>query len=139
MGIWFAGNGVANIFSGVIAYGIGKIPSPLASWRILFMILGGITASYGIVLLLLLPNSPSQAKFLTPEERTMALHRTLENKTGVMDEGKFKIYQMWEAFRDPQAWLLALYTLSVNIPNGGVTSVRTKEFSALPFPTFILY
>lgn len=117
------GNGVANIFSGVIAYGIGKISSPLATWRILFLILGGITAAYGVILLLFLPDSPKQAKFLSPKERAMVLQRTLENKTGVMDEGKFKIDQMVEAFRDPQAWLLALYTLAVNIPNGGVTSV----------------
>src|SRR6187402_2454122 len=124
MGLWFAGNGVANIFSGVIAYGIGRISSPLAPWRILFLILGGITILYGILLLILLPDSPNQAKFLTPQERTVVLHRTLENKTGIMDEGKFKVAQMWEALRDPQAWLLALYTLSVNIPNGGVNSVR---------------
>jgi MFS family permease len=124
MGLWFAGNGVANIFSGVVAYGIGKISSPLATWRILFLILGGITAIYGIFLLFLLPDSPKQAKFLSSDERAMVLQRTLENKTGVMDEGKFKTHQMWEALRDPQAWLLAFYTLSVNIPNGGVTSVR---------------
>jgi len=127
MGLWFAGNGVANIFSGVIAYGIGKISSPLATWRILFLILGGITATYGIFLLFLLPDSPKQAKFLSSEERTIVLQRTLENKTGVMDEGKFKTHQMWEALRDPQAWLLAFYTLSVNIPNGGVTSVSIHD------------
>ena len=131
MGVWFAGNGVANIFSGVIAYAIGKISSPLAPWRILFLLLGGITTAYGIVLLLLLPDSPNQAKFLSPKERTVVIHRTMENKTGVMDEGVFKIYQMWEAFRDPQAWLLVLYTLSVNIPNGGVTSVRLFDTEPL--------
>ncbi|CZR53396.1 related to permease of the major facilitator superfamily [Phialocephala subalpina] len=133
MGVWFAGNGVANIFSGVIAYGIGKISSRLATWRILFLILGGITVAYGIVLLLLLPDSPKQAKFLNPKERAMVLQRTLENRTGVLDEGKFKICQMWEAFRDPQAWLLALYTLSVNIPNGGVTSFNSLIVAGFGF------
>lgn len=127
MGMWFAGNGVANIFSGVIAYGIGRISSSLAHWRILFLFLGGVTLGFGIVLMFLLPDSPKQAKFLTHQERALVLHRTLENKTGIMDEGNFKVEQMWEALRDPQAWLLALYTLSVNIPNGGVTSVRISK------------
>jgi hypothetical protein len=68
-------------------------------------------------------SSPSKAKFLTAEEKVIALHRTLENKTGVMDEGTFKPSQMFEALRDPQAWLLALYIFSVNIPNGGTTAV----------------
>lgn len=135
MGLWFIGNGLASVLSGVIAYGIGKISSPLASWRILFLILGGVTIAYGMVLLILLPDSPNKAKFLTREERTLVLHRTLENKTGLMDQGKFNTFQMWEALRDPQAWLLALFTLSVNIPNGGVTSV---SLSALGPCTYLL-
>lgn len=123
MGIWFAGNGVANVFAGVIAYGIGKISSPLASWRLLFLILGGLTVAWGIVLFFLLPDSPNEAKFLTPAERALVIHRTMEDKLGLIDESKFNNSQMWEAFRDPQSILLALYTLAVNIPNGGLTSV----------------
>lgn len=40
-----------------------------------------------------------------------------------MDEGIFKINQMVEALKDPQAWFLALWAFSVNIPNGGITAV----------------
>ena len=123
MCLWFIGNGVANIISGLLAYGIGQINSSLAPWRLLFIILGAVTCAWGILLLIFLPDSPSQAKFLSAEEKVIALHRTLENKTGVMDEGIFKISQMFEALMDPQAWFLALYMFSVNIPNGGVTSV----------------
>jgi hypothetical protein len=134
MGIWFAGNGVANIFSGVIAYGIGTITgSHLATWRLLFLILGAATTAYGLVLLVLLPDSPTKAKFLTPEERIIAVSRTLENKTGVMDEGNFKWEQVWEIFRDPQALILALYTLVVNIPNGGVTSFNSLIVAGFGF------
>lgn len=125
MSIWFIGNGIANVVSGVIAYGIGRAHTSLQPWRLLFLVLGAVTFFWGIVLLFLLPDSPSKARFLTPEERVIALHRTLENKTGVMDEDTFKLSQMWEALRDPQAWFLALYQFCVNIPNGGVTSVHT--------------
>lgn len=89
----------------------------------LFLILGSITTAYSIVLLLVLPDSPAKARFFNTEEKKMALHRTLRNKTGIMDEDVFKPKQMVEALLDPQAWLLCLYTLSVNIPNGGITSV----------------
>lgn len=123
MSIWFIGNGVANTVSGVIAYGIGRAHTSLQPWRLLFLVLGTVTFCWGIVLLFLLPDSPSKARFLTPKEKVIALHRTLENKTGVMDEDTFKISQVWEALRDPQAWFLALYQFCVNIPNGGVTSV----------------
>lgn len=126
MGVWFIGNGVANTISGLVAYGIGQITSSLAPWRLLFIILGAVTCAYGFVLLVFLPDSPSKAKFLNVEERVVALHRTLENKTGVMDEDTFKPYQILQALKDPQAWFLALYQFSVNIPNGGVTSVRSQ-------------
>ncbi|KAE8443146.1 hypothetical protein EG329_002315 [Mollisiaceae sp. DMI_Dod_QoI] len=141
MSIWFIGNGVANTVSGVIAYGIGRANTSLQPWRLLFLVLGAITFAWGIVLLFLLPDSPSKARFLTPEERVIALHRTLENKTGVMDEDTFKISQMWEALRDPQAWFLALYQFSVNIPNGGVTSFNSiivNGFGFSPLTTLLV-
>ena len=123
MALWFLGNAIANIVSGLIAYAIGRIDSHIASWKLLFIILGVITAAYGIFLALVLPDSPSTAWFLTPEERKIALRRTVENRTGVMDEGKFKVDQMLDAFTDPQAWLLVGYSLTQNIPNGGFSSV----------------
>ena len=123
MAIWYIGNGVANAISGLLAYGIGQANSGIASWRLLFLVLGTITVAWGVILVVLLPDSPSEARFLTPEERTIVLHRTLENKTGVMDENSYKPDQILEALRDPQAWLLFLYTFSVNIPNGGITAV----------------
>lgn len=123
-GIWFAGNCVANLVGGLLGYGIGHIHSPIGEWRVLFLILGCVTTAYSVVLLFLLPDSPAKARFLNTEEKKLALHRILENKTGVMDENMFKPAQMVAAFRDPQAWLLCLYTISINIPNGGITSVR---------------
>ncbi len=125
MCLWFLGNAIAGLTSGLIAYGIGKIDSPIESWKLLFIILGAITSAYGILLVFVLPDSPSRAWFLNTEEKRIAIHRTLENKTGVMDEGKFRFDQMWEALRDPQAWLLVCYSLSQNIPNGGFSSVST--------------
>ena len=119
---------MANVIGGVIGYGIGNISSSLAPWRALFLILGGITAAYSIILIFILPDSPARAKFLNSTEKSVALNRILENKTGIMDEGKYKRYQMLEAFKDPQAWLLVLYTISVNIPNGGITSVGFAIF-----------
>ncbi len=123
-GAWFAGNGIGNTIGGLIAYGIGKISgSHLASWRLLFLILGGITLAYSIVLFLILPDSPSKAVFLKKQERAIVIHRVLANKTGALDESFYSRNQMIEAFKDPQAWLLVAYTFCINIPNGGVGSV----------------
>ncbi|KAJ5219563.1 hypothetical protein N7468_008767 [Penicillium chermesinum] len=120
---WFFGNCIAVLVGGLIAYGIGSISTgAIEHWKLLFLILGAITSTYGIVLFLLLPDSPAKAVFLKPSERTITIKRTLQNKTGVMDNGVFKWSQVREASIDPQVWLLVLNSFASNLCNGGITS-----------------
>jgi hypothetical protein len=91
----------------------------------LFLVLGGITSGYAIILFFILPDSPAKASFLTESERKIAVQRTLKNKTGstgVMEA--FQWSQVSDAVKDPQTWFLVLYTFCVNLANGGLTSVR---------------
>lgn len=73
-------------------------------------------------MLLRLPDSPTDAKFLTEEERTIAVERLKENKAGYkntqIDRG-----QILEAFTDPQTWLLAVLVFACDVANGGFTTV----------------
>lgn len=127
-GGWFLGNCVALILGGLVAYGVGRIPDPpLAHWKLLFLIEGAATCAYGILMLFVLPDSISTAWFLKPEERSIALARILKNKTGMLDNGVFKWSQVLEAIQDPQTWFLTLYQFAVNLPNGGLTTVRNIE------------
>lgn len=77
--------------SGLVAYRIGTIESHIASWKLLFVILGVVTVAYGVFLAFVVPDSPATAWFMTAAERKIALHRTVENRTGVLDEGEFKV------------------------------------------------
>lgn len=123
---WFIGNSIATVIGGVIAYGIGEISSTsLKSWQLLFLILGAVTSAYAFVLFAFLPDSPAKVIFLNQTEKAIALQRTLKNKTGVLDTGKFKNHQVLMAIKDPQTWLLVLYTLCVNFCNGGITSFQS--------------
>jgi hypothetical protein len=69
-----------------------------------------------------LPDSPANATFLTEEERAIALHRLASNKAG-FKSNKIKRDQIIEAFVDPKTYLLGIYILAANIPNGGFTTV----------------
>jgi MFS family permease len=120
-GLWFCGNGVASMLGGLIAYGIGHIDAALHPWQYLFLIFGAITAAYGILMTILLPDSPSKALWLTPTERIAAVDR-LKNDTSGAIKSTFKWYQVSEALRDPVTWFLALYVFCSNIANGGLTS-----------------
>lgn len=108
----------------MVAWGIGNCSSSIASWRLLFLVLGTITSGWAILLFFVLPDSPATAVFLNESERLIAMQRTVVNKTGSPEvTEKFEWGQVWEAACDPQAWFLVLYTFCVNLCNGGLTSV----------------
>ncbi|KAI9930749.1 hypothetical protein MW887_011506 [Aspergillus wentii] len=131
---WFLGNCIATIIGGVVAYGIGNIKSTAVnSWQLLFIVLGTITAGISLFLVVLLPDTPKSAIFLTKTERAIAVQRTLKNKTGVLDAGAFKWDQAWKAVKDPQTWFLVLYTFSVNLCNGGITSFSSIIINGFGF------
>ncbi|KFY11409.1 hypothetical protein V492_04490 [Pseudogymnoascus sp. VKM F-4246] len=131
---WFIGNCVALILGGLVAYGVLLIPNPpIPHWKLLFVIEGTVTVAYGVLMFFVLPDSVSTAWFLKPEERLIALARTLKNKTGIMDNGKFQWPQFWEALRDPQTWLLVLYTFCINLPNGAITTFQPLIIQGMGF------
>lgn len=122
---WFFGNCVSALLGGLISWGIGHInTSSIAQWKLIFLILGAVTSGYSVLLFILLPDSPAKAVFLRKRERAIAVQRTLENKTGVLDFGSFKWDQAREAVLDPQTWFLVLNTFTSNLANGGLTTVR---------------
>ncbi|CAI7665904.1 unnamed protein product [Penicillium glandicola] len=132
---WFVGNSIAVLLGGLIAYGIGNIHiTAIAQWQLLFLVLGAVTSAYGVLLFFTLPDSPTKAVFLKPNERAIAVHRTLKNKTGVLDTGKFKWGQVLMAIKDLQTWFLVLYTLCVNFCNGGLTSFSAIIITGFGFP-----
>ncbi|KAJ6031975.1 hypothetical protein N7540_002707 [Penicillium herquei] len=135
-GAWFVGNCIANIIGGVVAWGIGSSASGIESWRLLFLVLGAITSGYSIVLFFVLPDSPSKASFLTETERVIATQRTMKNKTGSVEDHAFKWSQVLDAAKDPQAWLLVLYTFCVNLCNGGLTSFSSIIITGFGYSNF---
>ena len=103
----------------------------------MFLILGALTSGFGLLLVPILPDSPAKAIFLTKTERAIAVQRTLENKTGVLDNGTFNWKQALEALKDPQAWFLVLYTFCVNLWNGGLTTVSLPQVDSSFNPNII--
>ena len=92
----------------------------------MFIIFGIVTFLWGFVMLLRLPDSPTNASFLTDEERVIALARLKANKAGYKNN-KIEWGQVMEAFTDPKTWFLAVFVLGCNIPNGGYTTVSSSS------------
>ncbi|KAJ5113598.1 hypothetical protein N7456_002132 [Penicillium angulare] len=134
-GIWFCGNSLSLVFGNLIAAGIIHIKSKLEAWQWLFIIFGIITFLFGILMLLRLPDSPSNATFLTEEERMIAVERLRDNKIGFKNT-HIDRQQIIEAFTDGQTWLLAILMFSVNIANGGFTTFNGLVLKGFGFNTF---
>lgn len=52
-----------------------------------------------------MPDLPSTARFLSADEKVVAVERVAANRQGVKNH-HFKTYQLWQAARDPKTWIL---------------------------------
>ncbi|RFU36307.1 hypothetical protein B7463_g150, partial [Scytalidium lignicola] len=130
-GIWFAGNSIGGIISNLFAYGVGHIEDGLHPWRWMYIILGILTFIWAFGIWVLLPDSISNAKFLTQEEREFARDRIVIAGTGQTEKTIFRWDQLVECLMDPNTWLLFAITLCAQIPNGG-----TQNFGNLVIESF---
>jgi len=124
-GAWFVGNSIASIFGGFISFGLANITT-FAAWKVLFILYGGLTLIWGVVMMILLPNSPATAYFLTPTEREIAVARVASSQLDTSRQ--YKMSQVEELFRDPKMYLIVLWSFCSSVSNGALTNVR---FSAL--------
>ena len=111
----------SSVFNGFLAFVVGKIPdsAPLHKWQYLYIITGVINVAYSIFIVFVLPDHPMNARFLTPEQRYHATQRLAENRTG-MASRVWKWKQAGEALLDIKVWIIFIYNIVINIPNGGL-------------------
>lgn len=108
--------------------------SPVARWKVIFYILGSITVCWGFVLYFFLADGPSNAKWLTKEQRVLAVARVATGGTGIKST-KFDWHQAVEALCDPKAWFLTLAMFGSSVPNGILTNFSGPIIKGLGFST----
>ncbi|KAI1497792.1 allantoate permease [Biscogniauxia marginata] len=144
VGFWYVGTGTGTIIGALTSFGFQHYASQrFTPWQIMFLLFGLITIVVGILVVIFLPDSPMTSR-LTREEKIWAIERVRENQTGIENK-HFKLGQVGECFRDPQTWLIALITITSNIPNGAVSSFQatiikgfgytSKETALLSIPS----
>jgi ACS family allantoate permease-like MFS transporter len=98
--------------------------------EILFLVLGLTTIATGSIYLYYMPDNQINAQFLSHREKLIAVERIRGNFQGIGSR-VWKWNQFREAFMDPRTYLYVLYSLLMNIPNGGITtfgSIIIKSF-----------
>ncbi|KAH9834589.1 MFS general substrate transporter [Rhodofomes roseus] len=153
VGYWFMMNGTAQIILGFVSFGSLHTHTPnFEPWQWhthndgvrLVVITGAITIVSSLAFWVMFPDSPTNAWFLTHEERVIAVQRLKArvNQTGVENK-HFKKEQFYEALLDPKTWLFFLFSALDNVPNSltnqtqiimdsfGFTNLQTTLFSLL--------
>lgn len=132
--LWFSFNGWAFIFGGIITYGIlrqGK-PANMEKWQELYVILGVITFSWGLLCFFVMPSSPETTEYLNEEERGIAILRVAENQSGIHDS-HFKWSQFKEAVLDVRLYSFFFGYACICITNGGITSYSSQIIKGFNF------
>ena len=138
--IWYSASGVGSLLAGIAFYGIGHIHGPLHAWKYQYIILGSLTAVWGIVVVCFLPDNPITARFLSHDERVLAVKRMRSAQTGI-ENTSFKPYQVREVFLDPKTYLLVLTAFTITLVNGAVSgfgSIIISSFGFSPFDSVLL-
>ncbi|ORY01750.1 major facilitator superfamily transporter [Clohesyomyces aquaticus] len=132
IGFWYIGVGCAVMTGSLVSYGFQHYTGTrFNNWQIMFLVVGLLTVSMGIVVFIFLPDNPMSSR-LSHAEKVMSVERLRENNTGIENK-HFKPYQFLEALRDPQVWLLAYITTGASIPNGAVGSFQSVLIKSFGF------
>ncbi|CAF1122939.1 unnamed protein product [Adineta ricciae] len=108
---------LAGAFGGLIAYGVSfaKGSSIGASWRILFLVEGLPTIALSVLIFFFLPSRPETSKYLTEEEREIAVARLAADQHNQSHKKKFQ----WSGFRravtDYRSYTYGVIYLGVNL------------------------
>ncbi|TRX92007.1 hypothetical protein FHL15_007104 [Xylaria flabelliformis] len=116
--VFQSANAGFGIISNLILYGIGSSKAShgpeFQAWRYMSYYLGGLTILTGTTCLFLL-GTPSEVRWLSPEEKKMAHARIMANNTG-HDRTGLKTWK-WKQF-----WFAGANAFLSSIPNGGLTT-----------------
>lgn len=122
IGLFFVATPVSGAFGGLLATGLARISyNGYNGWPWIFFIEGVMTVIYGLVCMYFLPNTPSHAGFLTPEEKIVAMARLRIDAKGSVTEDdvereKFDWHWVLLALKSPNLWFCSMAWFCVLVP-----------------------
>lgn len=126
-GLFISAAPLATSFASSLAWAIIKMGNKtgIASWRLLFLIEGFPAVLVAVMCYYWLPDSPSDARWLTSRQRKIATLRlrketddgSAAGKTSSVPrhKKKFQWREVFKTMRDPKSWLAALMFFCCNV------------------------
>ncbi|KAJ6494935.1 MFS general substrate transporter [Mycena vulgaris] len=120
--LWYSMNGLTTVIGSILSFGLGHINSSvLRPYQIIFLFTGILTVAFSLVVYTILPNSPTTARFLTHDEKIIAIERLRANNTGT-ETKTWKWAQVRECLLDLKTWLWFSMIFLISIPSGGIST-----------------
>ncbi|ESK92567.1 allantoate permease [Moniliophthora roreri MCA 2997] len=116
---WMAMNGGTGMIGSLLSWGLGHIKGSLHPYQTIFLFIGCFTVGCSPIVYFVLPDSPTTARFLTPDERIIALERIRANNQGT-ESKVWKWDQVWELLLDLKTYLWFLLLFVCCVPSGGI-------------------
>lgn len=86
-----------------------------------------------------MPDSPTEAKFLSDEDKILAIERLRSNHMGVMSR-EWRYPHFFEALRDLKTWFWVLMIFCISVPSNGISTfgpLIIQSFVSDPFQTML--
>lgn len=134
--IWFSSTLFGSILGYAIAFGIWEHQDSysLDAWKICFLVNGLMTVIWGIVFFFYVPDSPAKAWFLSDTEKLQVVQRIRVNNQGFGTKD-IKWYQVKECLLDYRIWLIFLFGIVDEVPNGGISNFSSILIKNLGYTT----
>ncbi|GKZ47354.1 hypothetical protein AbraIFM66951_010714 [Aspergillus brasiliensis] len=134
--LWSGMNGVTFIVGSLFTYGLGHIHSDtLYSYQIIFIFCGLLTVAYSTLVLIFMPDSPMEAKFLSSREKIIAVERLRANQMGIISRD-WRWDHVWETVYDIKTWLWFFLIVTISIPSGGISTFGNLIIKSFGYGSF---
>ncbi|THU99589.1 MFS general substrate transporter [Dendrothele bispora CBS 962.96] len=135
LSMWMAMNGGTGMVGSLLSWGLGHIHGRLQSYQVIFLFIGLLTVVCSPIVLLVLPDSPSTAKFLSREEKIVALERLRANNQGT-ETKVWKWEQVWDLLLDLKTYLWFCLLFLCAVPSGGIGAFGPLIIAGFGFDQF---
>ncbi|KAJ4269490.1 hypothetical protein NW762_001150 [Fusarium torreyae] len=139
IGSWYCMNGLTWVLGSLVTYGLASIDSKMKPYQIIFLFFGAITVGVAFVMFFWMPDSPTEARFLSDEDKVIAIERLRNNQMGVMSR-EWRTSHVVEALTDPKTWCWVSMIFCISIPSNGISTfgpLIIKSFVSDPFDTML--
>lgn len=98
-----------EIVVGFIAFGLLHTQPSITIWKLFMTVIASISIVITIVVFLVYPNNPTDARFLSLKEKVWVIRRVQKTSGSSIEQKVIKKYQVVEALRDPVSWLFCAF------------------------------